>query len=400
MTFFMREFGGSMTTSTNGASVKSLKREARKLQKALGITYHAALNQLAAQAGLNGWKKLKEHCEPTVNSKIIQRPPIPVPAIIKCYDIIKGNLIGERPNCCLPITRHTEIGLLLQEVLNFTHYHRRAHKVINEIILKMDNWMGCEYDERVLPTEQFNKIYIGHRQHLLEPLTAKRTQLKLKRKLRKAKVILEKGYHDCRPVRQLFDRFELAFKTLDKWPRSIRVPAYKERKVRLLPGTFVNKKGSKKLIMVFSHNMRLDIVEGYSDSGYFVAGRHEVIPLKKPVEISHFKPMRLYLPYGKWTLKDGTEILFNRDYCPMWQKNKVGTVTGISPTTDVIKESSEFYFDDRTAPYYRGNIKHLRNCQAILKNWGVDQKLPAVFELFPAAIAAGDAELLSPKGFS
>jgi hypothetical protein len=31
-----------------------------------------------------------------------------------------------------------------------------------------------------------------------------------------------------------------------------------------------------------------------------------------------FVPSRLWLPYGIWKLKDGTEVIFSRDYFPMW----------------------------------------------------------------------------------
>jgi hypothetical protein len=167
-----------------------------------------------------------------------------------------------------------------------------------------------------------------------------------------------------------------------------------------MPGTFVTKKGGKKLMMVFYHNLRAKTVEGYSDAGYFTAGRHEVTVAKEQIPISQFKPLRLYLPYGRWTCKDGSEVLYNREYCPLWRRTKDGTVSAVSPAMDFRKEGSEGYFDDRSAPYYRGNAKRLMICMAILNEWGVAERLPQVFDLFPAAIAAGDVGMLSPKGFS
>lgn len=32
-----------------------------------------------------------------------------------------------------------------------------------------------------------------------------------------------------------------------------------------------------------------------------------------------FVPSRLWLPYGAWTLADGSEVLFSRDYYPLWR---------------------------------------------------------------------------------
>lgn len=37
------------------------------------------------------------------------------------------------------------------------------------------------------------------------------------------------------------------------------------------------------------------------------------------VPLPDFVPSRLWLPYGYWILKDGSEIIFSRDYFPMWR---------------------------------------------------------------------------------
>ncbi|MBY5436500.1 hypothetical protein [Rhizobium leguminosarum] len=36
------------------------------------------------------------------------------------------------------------------------------------------------------------------------------------------------------------------------------------------------------------------------------------------VVLPDFVPSRLWLPYGIWKLRDGTEVIFSRDYFPMW----------------------------------------------------------------------------------
>lgn len=59
--------------------------------------------------------------------------------------------------------------------------------------------------------------------------------------------------------------------------------------------------------------------------------------------------IRLEIPYGKWTLNDGTEILFNREY-----KNLIGKKNGklIAYHYDNWHENiikSEFYYDDGVA---------------------------------------------------
>ena len=37
------------------------------------------------------------------------------------------------------------------------------------------------------------------------------------------------------------------------------------------------------------------------------------------VRLADFVPARLWLPYGYWTLRDGSEVIFARDYLPMWR---------------------------------------------------------------------------------
>jgi len=390
-----------MNIKFNGLSAETLKHQARKLQKELDITYHAALDRIAIANGFAHWKHLLKHPDrSTEKAESISRPAAPKPAVANCYASFGGKSLGKRPNARMPVSAHSSLGLVLQEVLNYTRYHRRANNVVNEIILLMDRWMGYEYNEEELPATEFNRIYLGHRELILTQVCKKRDQLRLKRKLREGRRIIEQHYHDCAPVRELLLRFDLALKMMDNWPVSIKVPAYKERKTRLPAGSFVIKKGSKKLIMVFSHSFNRNIIEGFSDAGYFVAGRHEVIAVKDIVEPGAFKPKRLYAPYGKWFCEDGSEVLFNRDYTPIWSRRKDGSIERIDPAKRIDYIDTEFYYDDRTAPYYYGNTKTLRSCEAILKEWGLDDQLPKIFDRFPDAIAAGDVGLLAPKGFS
>ncbi len=53
------------------------------------------------------------------------------------------------------------------------------------------------------------------------------------------------------------------------------------------------------------------------DTGLAVRGDMEVSVL--PRHHPDFLPARLWLPYGVWTVQDGSEILFSRDYLPLWR---------------------------------------------------------------------------------
>ena len=170
-------------------------------------------------------------------------------------------------------------------------------------------------------------------------------------------------------------------------------------KGQLRRGTFVRLKHNQQVGLVVSHDTRRHVVEGFSDAGYFHAGRHEVTVLREQPDVNEFKPMRLYLPYGKWVCTDGREVLFNRDYTPIWQRqaNRAGDL--IEPEADVDYDSRTFYFDDRSAPYY-GNDGTLANCLNILKEWGIANRKPIVLERLPGAIAIGNLNLIHPKGTS
>lgn len=122
--------------------------------------------------------------------------------------------------------------------------------------------------------------------------------------------------------------------------------------------------------------------------------KHEVFPLAD--QSAEFIPMRLFLPYGKWTCDDGTEVLYNRDYCPLWAKKPDGSVIELDPDTHVKYEQSESYFGTDGTPGW-GNQKTREIGMAILKSWGVEGKRPRILNLLPQAIKSGNVEILRPK---
>lgn len=56
-----------------------------------------------------------------------------------------------------------------------------------------------------------------------------------------------------------------------------------------------------------------------SDTQRLTRADFEVTTPRTP--LADFVPSRLWLPYGTWTLKDGSEVLFSRDYYPLWRIN-------------------------------------------------------------------------------
>lgn len=79
---------------------------------------------------------------------------------------------------------------------------------------------------------------------------------------------------------------------------------------------------------------------------------------------------RINLPYGMWTLSDGTEVLFNRDYIPIYER--IGqTVTVANPETyykNIDKDKNIFYYNDLNQPWI--NKTTYKKCIEILSEWG------------------------------
>ncbi len=59
--------------------------------------------------------------------------------------------------------------------------------------------------------------------------------------------------------------------------------------------------------------------------------------------LKDFVPSRLWLPYGYWTLQDGSEVVFARDYLPMWRITE-GAVERLNPWLWINGITAEFHF--------------------------------------------------------
>ena len=59
------------------------------------------------------------------------------------------------------------------------------------------------------------------------------------------------------------------------------------------------------------------------DTGFGTRADFEVATPRSP--LPDFVPSRIWLPYGLWHLTDGSEVVFSRDYLPMWRISNDGT---------------------------------------------------------------------------
>jgi len=389
-----------MKVKSKGLDSAFLKRKAKSLKKQLGISHTTSLDLVVKQYGFKNWNEFNNQLPVTQVTKVLLpvRPTVPYPAVLDYHNVYNGVVIGQHPNTKMTPRNHKRLGDLLQDLLAVVEYHKRAKRVCQDIIATMDNWLGCEYNEAELGNEEFNSIYYGKYKPFPETRPSERQQQKYKRWLRRAKQLIDQNYHDCKPLEKLHLRFELAARLLDKWPKTLRIPKLNSR--RITPGTFVRLIGKNQIGVAFHHRYDSESVVGYSDGGTFHCGRHEVRVLRKQLSLEDFKPMRLTLPYGKWLCEDGREVLFNRDYTPIWDRSLDNVVGNISPDTYVHHKDTVFYFDDATAPYYYENAHTLEKCLNVLKEWGVEDLQSEVLKLLPLAMTSGNSNLLSPKSTS
>lgn len=82
------------------------------------------------------------------------------------------------------------------------------------------------------------------------------------------------------------------------------------------------------------------------DTGMGIRADFEVVTPRTP--LADFVPSRLWLPYGYWTLRDGSEVIFARDYFPMWRVVQ-GAVERVDPWLWINGITADFNFSTSVA---------------------------------------------------
>lgn len=81
---------------------------------------------------------------------------------------------------------------------------------------------------------------------------------------------------------------------------------------------------------------------------------------------------RQHLPYGKWITSNKREILFNRDYTPLWERTNadgrylVSQANSSEKVTGIVDET--WYYDDGSTPWDDKNV--LQICINALTDFG------------------------------
>ncbi|ANT62988.1 hypothetical protein AYJ57_21160 (plasmid) [Salipiger sp. CCB-MM3] len=72
-------------------------------------------------------------------------------------------------------------------------------------------------------------------------------------------------------------------------------------------------------------------------------GNEQIIETEVPQAL--FIPMRLWAPYGFWTEADGAQVLFSRDYCPMWRMRPGRAPERLSPWLRIQHVDQGYYLE-------------------------------------------------------
>jgi hypothetical protein len=74
-------------------------------------------------------------------------------------------------------------------------------------------------------------------------------------------------------------------------------------------------------------------------------------------------------PYGAWRCADGREVLYNRNYQPIWERLPDGTVRPADPSEwvrDIVEH--RWFWDDGTM-----HKDVMKRADAVLREWGIVQ---------------------------
>ncbi len=388
-----------MNRIANGHSAEYLKSQAKKIKKQFGITHFQALDKAAVNAGFTNWNNFLNNSEivgaPQPRKKV-ETKILPSPLVLKFRTFLSKSAYY-RPNARMSLKAHQEVADILNMLRNALEYNKRALNAITATCNELDEWVQKEYTDRSeLPDNVHSEMYYGNDDDTpAETSPAPERIAELQKLCLKVKHVLKGSYHDCKPLQALLLKMDQAIKWMDKWP-AVKKDSTRFRVGKEIPsGSLVFYKNKTRPAILISHDKFMGRVVCYSDQGVLTLSRSSVTVPTNQSLAKDFKPMRLWLPYGKATTADGEEFLFNRDYMPIWKKSTNGTVSSVSPALHIDKTGSEVFFNDGNAPWHRHKDSH-EKCFNALKEWGVENKNSELLNLIPEAVATGNVSLLKP----
>jgi hypothetical protein len=108
-----------------------------------------------------------------------------------------------------------------------------------------------------------------------------------------------------------------------------------------------------------------------SQNGPGYCARHEIAVMRDQAA-RRPAPMRYRLPYGCWRCGDGREILFNREYRPIWER-RPGQRTRRADLDEWVEDIvlTRHFFTDHSPPWI--SPATARRCEAVLRAYGAPE---------------------------
>ena len=387
-----------MKRKANGHNAAYIKRLAKSIKKSENISHHEALDRASKESGFANWANflnLSKKGQPQ-NQKVKATLSLPNPLTLP-YHSFPAKYGDKRPNAKMPISAHQKIADYLKMVKGAVEYNKKAFNLILSVQSTLDDWIQQEYrDKTELPDEAFFKMYFGQisSYHLLSPSNQEKQALV--RKLRACQQLLKKHYHECPPIISLHKKIDSSIKLIENWPASAtkRAIATEKKYGRIEPNTLVTLKSNRGKGLVIKDKFSGSYIKCYTDSGIKSFSRDQISVARDQSRKLEFNPMKLMLPYGKWICKNGSEVLFNRDYKPIWIKDESGVVYSVEPHL-WIRDIQEhvFFFQGGSEPW-SGDKKSTSICLQVLKEWSVDNKVSKLMALLAKVALDGDIDIL------
>lgn len=390
-----------MKRKANGHNAAYIKRLAKSIKKSENISHHEALDRASKESGFANWGNflnLSKNGQPQ-NQKVKATFSLPNPLTLP-YHSFPAKTGDKRPNAKMPILAHQKIADYLKVVKGAVEYNKKAFNLILSVQSTLDDWIQQEYrDKTDLSDEVFFQMYFGQISDspLLSPTSHEKKELV--KKLKSSQQLLKKHYHECLPIILLHKKIDSGIKLIDNWPVSAmkRAIAAEKKYGSIEPNTLVTLKSNKRNGLVIKDKFYGSYIKCYTDSGIKSFSRDQISVVRDQSRKLEFKPMKLLLPFGKWICKNGSEVLFNRDYNPIWVKEKNGVVYSVEPHL-WIRDIQEhiFFFQEGSEPW-SGDKKSTSICLQALKEWSVDNKVSKLMALLPKVASDGNIELLKSK---
>jgi hypothetical protein len=115
-----------------------------------------------------------------------------------------GDVSRWRPAKRMPLEMHLTLGPLVAALAN-SELPSVAHRAVGRVRTTLDDWLQMEYNRDEMSVEQFEAAYYGHKR--LRPITGITEQIEA---FRRVIDVLQQGYAECAPRRQMLKRLTKA----------------------------------------------------------------------------------------------------------------------------------------------------------------------------------------------